>query len=109
MVDIGCVITSNVSRCWTKLTDVAVRAIRLARGAAAAAMPDEPVAPQGPIVLRHQFHQFLLDFDGVGALHQTEPVAEPRDVRVHHHANVDVEGVAEDNIRRLAPDAGERV
>src|SRR5437660_10958052 len=40
----------------------AVCAIRLARETAATPMPNEPVTPQCPIPLRHNFHQVALDF-----------------------------------------------
>ena len=39
-----------------------IRAIRLARETAATSVPDEPVTPQRPIALRHNFHQIALDF-----------------------------------------------
>ena len=68
----------------------------------------EPVAELRPLRLRHQRHQLRLDFFRVRFRRQAEPLRQPRDVRVHDHAGVEVEGVAENDIRRLAPDAGER-
>ena len=47
-------------------------------------------------------------FTGVGFFRQPEPVRQPRDVRVHDDADLDAEGVAENDVRRLAPDAGQR-
>src|ERR1035437_547810 len=78
----------------TKFLNFTVRTIRLARVAAAAAMPDEPVTEQRPLFLRHEPHQLLLDFHGVHLFRQAKAVGEPRDMRVHDHADVDAERVS---------------
>src|SRR5437870_2957672 len=41
--------------------DLAIRAIGLAGVTAAPPVPDQPMAEHGPLVLRHEFHQFRLD------------------------------------------------
>src|ERR1035437_4419801 len=92
-----------------ELLDFAIRTIRLARVAAAAAMPDEPVAEQRPLFLRHELHQLLLDFYRVRLFRQAKAVGKPRDVRIHNDADVDAERVSENDVRRLAPDTGERM
>ena len=88
---------------------LAIRAIRRARSAAAAAVPDEPMAELAPIGLRHERHQILLQLHRVRAFGKTQSVGEPRDMRVHDHADVEAEGIAQNHVRRLAADAGERV
>src|SRR5665213_379211 len=92
-----------------KFLDFAVCAVGLARVAAAAAVPDEPVAEQRPVRLRHQHHQFLLQFYRVRSLRQPKTIGKPRDMSVHDHADIDAEGVSEHDVGRLAPDAGERM
>jgi len=84
-----------------------MRAIRLARVTAAAAMPDEPVAEQQPVFLRQKFHQREFDFFRRPLRDQPQPVRQSHRVRVHDDANDHVERVAEDDVRRLAPDAVE--
>ena len=49
------------------------------------------------------------NFHRVRSFRQAKPVREPRDVRVHDHADVDAERISQNDVRRLAPDAGERV
>ena len=48
-----------------------------------------------------------LDLQRVVALGEAEPVRDAQDVRVDRDALVDVEGVAEDDVRGLAADAGQ--
>ena len=87
----------------------AIRAVWLARITTASAMPDEPMAEQRPIILRHEFHQFLFEFYRIGSLSEAEPVGKSRDVRVHHHTDIDTESIAEHHVCRFATDARERV
>src|SRR5664279_5385305 len=97
------------SNLWTQLLDLTIHTVRFARSAAAAAMPDEPVTEQRPTFLRHQLHQLLLNLHRVCLLCESKTIREPRDVRVHDHANIDTEGVPQNDVRRLAPDARECV
>ena len=82
-------------------------AARLARVAHPPAVQDQPVAERGPLRLRDQLHQGELDLHRVVVLGQAEPAREPADVRVDRDARR-VEGVAEDDVRGLAADAGQR-
>ena len=54
-------------------------------------------------------HQVPLDLDGVDLAGQAEEPGEASDVGIDHHPFVDVEGVAEHHVGRLAADAGEGV
>ena len=71
-----------------------------------AAMLDEQMREHGPVVLRKQRHERLLDLHRVRAGGEAEPVAETRDVRVDDDAVVAPEGIAEDDVRRLASYTG---
>jgi hypothetical protein len=84
-----------------------MRTIRLARVTASPSVPDEPVAEQQPVFLRQQFHQREFDFFRRPLRDQSEPVRKPHRVRVHDDADDHAERVAEDDVRRLAPDAVE--
>jgi hypothetical protein len=71
-------------------------------------MMDQQVREQRPLVLRHDLHQVLLDLHRVHrVLGQPQPVADARHVRVDDHAHVLPERVAQHDVGRLAPDAGE--
>ena len=89
--------------CWRRIlhtdpraerADLAPRAVRLPRDASAPAMPDQPVAEECPILLRHELHQVRLDLLWRRFLGEPEAAAQALHVRVHHHAHVDVVGVA---------------
>jgi hypothetical protein len=87
--------------------EFAVWTIRVAGHAAAAAVPDEEVTPEGPDVLRDSLDEVLFDFDRVGFLVQSEAFAQPGDVGVDDDTGFDAEGVAENNIGGFASDPGE--
>ncbi len=84
-----------------------VWAIRLARGAAAASMEDEPVAEKGPEVAGEELDEVLFDADGVGECREAESLGETTDMRIDDDAFIFIEGVSEDNIRGLASSSGE--
>src|SRR6516164_1294810 len=54
--------------------DFTIRTIRVAGVAAAAAMPNEPMAEHGPLWLGHQRHQLLLYLDRVNLASEAEPL-----------------------------------
>lgn len=88
----------------------APRAAGLAGDADGPAVVDEEVRPEGPLVLRDDLGEVVLDLDGVGGvLGEAEAVGEARDVRVDGDALVDSEGVSEDDVGGLSADAGEGV
>src|SRR6476619_5305913 len=82
--------------------NLTVRAIRLARVTAAAAMPDEPMTPVCPMLARHELHQIQLDLHRVLVLRQAKPLRQADHVCVHHDAFVFVKGIAQYYVRRLA-------
>jgi hypothetical protein len=71
-----------------------------------AAVPDQPVREQGPLLAREQLPDFLLDLDRVFLLRPAEPAGEPAEVRVHRDAR-DAERVPQHHVGRLAADAGQ--
>ncbi len=87
--------------------DFAVGAIRGSGVAATAAMPDEPMAEDCPLWLWNEAYQLLLDSLGRCFLCQTQTLREACDVGVHDNPRADVEGVAEDDVGRLATNAAE--
>ena len=92
----------------TEILDLAAGTVGVDRRAPRAAVGDEPMTPDRPMLARNDPHEVALNFLGVSVRRQLEPVRQPADVRVHHDALVDAEGVAEHDIRGLAPDARQR-
>src|SRR5215207_3370945 len=72
-----------------------------------AAVGDEEVREEHPVALGDEFHEVALDLLGRGVRGEREASGEARDVRIDDDAGGDAEGVAEDDVRRLARDAGE--
>src|SRR5215210_4991773 len=77
-----------------------------ARLADLAAVRDEEVREVYPVGLWDESVEVALDLLGRLLLREPEARGEPRDVRVHDDARGDAEGVAEDDVGRLARDAG---
>lgn len=87
--------------------DLAGVAVGFAGGAAAASVPDEPVAGHGPVGGGEQLHQVLLDLLRSGGGGECEAFAEAGDVGVDDEADVDAVAVSEDDVGGLAADAVE--
>ena len=81
--------------------------IGILRAAHAAAVPDQSVREDRPLLARQQLHQILLDLHRLGLAGQPEPLRQPRDVRIDHDALVLAERGAEHDVRGLARDAGQ--
>src|ERR1035438_1792577 len=95
---------SHLSRRGTKFCDFTVPAVRLARGAAPASVPDEPMAEQRPLPARHELHQLPLDFFRLRFFRQTKTVREPRDVRVHDNSDVDAKSISQNDVCGFSSD-----
>ena len=91
----------------TDVAEFAVGAIRLAGGAAAASVENEPVAEQGPGVAGEEFDEILLDADGVGEFREAQSLGEPADMCIDDDALVFIEGISEDDIGSLTSRAGQ--
>ena len=89
--------------------DFALGAVGLAGGAAAAAVPDEEMGKEGPVLLGDDFDECLLDFDGIVLAGETQPAGEAADMGVDDDALGEVEGIAEDDVGGLSAHAGELV
>src|SRR5215212_1894028 len=85
----------------------AVRAVWLAGLARSAPVEDQEVGEDGPLLFWHDLHEVLLDLHGVLTLREAQSVRDAADVGVDDDALVRAEGVAEDDIGRLAADAGQ--
>jgi hypothetical protein len=68
-------------------------------------MPDEPVAPDRPVLARHQLHQLLLDFFRIRLAGKAQPMGKPHDVCIDDDALVFVESIPEHHICSLPSDA----
>ena len=79
-------------------------AIRFARETATTSVPDQQVTKQRPLFLRHQLHQVLLNFFRCPMFCEAESMRQSPDMGIDDHADVDVEGVAEDNVGSFATD-----
>src|SRR6185436_2012797 len=82
-------------------------ALGFARLAESASMALEQVRPGGPVLARQKRQEIALDLFRIGLLGQAEPPREPLDVGVDRDPLVLAEGVAEDRVGGLPPDAGE--
>ena len=82
-----------------------MRTIRFARVAAAASVPNQPMAEQRPLALRHERHQLLLDLFCIRLFGQAETIRKARYVRVHDDTDIDIISVSEHNVRCLAAHA----
>jgi len=89
-----------------EIAQLAIRAIRLARGTAPAAVEYQPVAQVGPTRLWEEFHQVLLDADRVAEFGEAEPLREAADMGIHDDAFIFRKGISEDDIGRFASRAG---
>ena len=87
--------------------EFAVWTIGVSGHAAAAAVPDEEMAPEGPGVLGDLFDEVFFDFDRVFLFGQAEALAQAGDVGVDDHASFDAVGVAEDDVGGFASDTRE--
>lgn len=87
-----------------QLFNFTIFTIRFARAATAAPVPNQPVTEQRPLLLRHENHHVPLNFVRRGLFRQAKPTRKPRHVRVHDDADVEAEGIAQNDIRRFASD-----
>ena len=81
-------------------------AVGFASGTATAAMPDQEMGKEGPILAGNDFDQGLLHFYGVVLTGQAHPAGEPTDMGVHHDAFGQMESVAEDHVGGFSPHSG---
>lgn len=71
-------------------------------------MKNQQVAQQAPRRPWKQCHEVRFDLLRIGFSGQSEALGDPTDVRVDDDADVDSEGIAEDDVGGLSCDAGER-
>jgi len=83
--------------------DLATGAIGFPGSTPAASVPDEPVAGESPVLGCKESHQVLFDFFRGRGRREAQSRGETLNVRVDDDAHVDVEGVAEDDIRGFPP------
>jgi hypothetical protein len=72
-----------------------------------AAVENEEMGEEGPVVLGDDFHQVLFDFDGIGVCGEVEALGEASDVGIDDDADILVEGVSQDDIGGFSTDAAE--
>ena len=90
------------------IVEDAVRAVWLSGLACSATVEDQEVGEDGPVFLRHYLHEILFDLHGISTLREAEPVRDAADVGVDDDAFVHAEGVAKNDVGRLAADSGQR-
>jgi hypothetical protein len=66
------------------------------------------MAEHGPLISRNQLLQVDLDFFRLDLVGQPESLRKPRYVRIHNHARIDIESVAENDIRCFATHSWKR-
>jgi len=71
-------------------------------------MEDEQVTEQAPVLVWEQRHQVLFHLRWIIMPRQAHAACEATHMRVHHHALVHAEGVAEHHVGRLARHAAQR-
>src|SRR4029077_8358237 len=70
------------------------------------AVCDESMGENGPFLLRNEFHEVLLDLHRIRMRGESQASGDACDVSVDHDAHRQIEGVAENDVRRLAAHAG---
>jgi hypothetical protein len=65
------------------------------------------MAEQRPLVVRDQFHQGRFDFLWRFLVREAQPIRETRHVRINYDADVNAEGIAQNDVGRFAADAVE--
>ena len=66
------------------------------------------MAQQAPRRTGKQGHEIRFDLLRIGLLREPESLRDPTDMGVDDHANIDGEGIAQDDVGRLPGDAWER-
>lgn len=84
-------------------------AVGFSGGATAATVPDQEVGEKGPVRFRHNFDQGLLHFHGILMAGQAQAAGEAAHVGIHDNSFGQVEGVPENHIGSLSPDARQLV
>lgn len=80
----------------------AIRPLGLAEGPT---VEDEEVGDEGPLLSGDDSAELLLNLALLLTVRQAQPIGYARDVGVHRDPFGDAEGVAKDDVGRLAPDA----
>ena len=70
-------------------------------------MPNQPVAEECPLRLRHQFHQVLLDFDRISLWREPETMGKAGNMGVHDDPHIYVKRITQHNVGGLASNAAE--
>ena len=86
--------------------DFALETLGAAGKAAAAAVPDDPVAEKSPIVAGDEFHHRGFDFFRCGFFGEAEALGEAGYVSIDYDAFLDVESVPKNDVGSFATDAG---
>ena len=81
-------------------------AVGIACLAAAAAMPDQPVGEECPLIPVAELHEILLDLHGIIICCEAESQGEAADMSVDNDPFVDAESVSQDDIGGLAARSG---
>ena len=94
----------DLERAGADSSELALRAVGLARIAPASAMPDQPMAEDCPLVPRQDTDQVGLDFLGVFLTGQPETQGEALDVGVDDNPGFDAKRVSEHDIGGFSAD-----
>ena len=70
-------------------------------------MQNQFVAEINPMILGHKLHQLVLNLHRIVLLGQAEPQTQSPDMCIDHDTAGDAKAGAEDDVGRLAADAGE--
>jgi hypothetical protein len=84
-----------------------MRAIGFSGGATAPAVPDQPVTEQGPEVAREDGHELALNLFRLTLAGELQALGKAGDMGIDDDAVIELKGVAEHDIGRLAADAVE--
>lgn len=90
---------------WAEGLEFAVGAVGVSGHAAAASMPDEPVAKVGPRLAGKEAGKIRFDFYGVGVSRQPKASSEASDMSINNHAGIDPKGIAKDDIGGFPSDS----
>ena len=91
-----------------RLAQGTIRARGPAGLAHGAPVQDQPPRERVPFEIGENLHQVAFHLDGIGLVRESQAVRHALHVRVDDHTDMRAERVAEDDVGRLASDAGQR-
>src|SRR6266851_868506 len=89
-------------RAGTHIIQLALRALWLSGHADGPTVRDQPMREHGPLLLRDELHEVLLDLHRIEMRGEAQAAGDARDMSVDYHADRDVERISQNDVGCLA-------